>query len=131
MVVCIPGVQPLHQKDYVCHLGKAFRFQKLEAFVQQVLHTRRDSAATRCCAAGVESYDWFPVKVGARGSTSVVDFTRKSYAVTVEKHDTGNNTTSKQVKFLGAWLLQVVMYSVNTAQRWWFSFLVAAATVTL
>lgn len=48
------------------------------------------------------SYDWFPAKVGVRGSTSVKDFTRKSMAVTVEKpKGAAKNETSKKIEFLG------------------------------
>jgi hypothetical protein len=49
-------------------------------------------------AAGGVNYDWFPVKMGVRGSTSVKDFTRKSYAVKVRK---ANSTASSKVQFLG------------------------------
>jgi hypothetical protein len=44
------------------------------------------------------NYDWFPVKLGVRGSTSVKDFMRKSYAVNVRK---ANSTASSKIKFLG------------------------------
>uniref|UniRef100_A0A383WL78 Uncharacterized protein n=1 Tax=Tetradesmus obliquus TaxID=3088 RepID=A0A383WL78_TETOB len=73
-----------------------------------------------CGVAGGANYDWFPVKMGVRGSTSVKDFTRKSYAIKVGK---ANSSASSKVAFLGmpkakSWVLYAPEGDTAIVRNW-------------